>query len=522
MNDTSGTHNQSFSNKLGQITSMFLIIGGLVLLCFFFEGRYGLDLSDEGFLWYGSQRVLEGEVPLRDFASYDIGRYYWTAAFMKLLGSNGLLSLRAAAMLFQALALWIIFFILINTSSKQNILYWLIALTSLMLWMLPPYRLYDISLPIILTGVLAWLIQQPSRFRYFLTGLTVGLAAVFGRNHGLYGALASVIAILFLHTKSGKTTHFIESLLFWSLGVLLGYSPVLAFLAFVPGFAEAFLDSIKFLLFEIKMTNQPLPVPWPWLLPAGKTSLFLAVRYILRGSFFVAILLFGIIGTVWLVREKLRRRSPSPVFASAVFLTFPYAHYAFSRADMLHLMPAMPPFIIGSISLLSRCSAKAKWLFALVLCVACIFLMLPLHPRISCHFSETCTTMIVAGENLTVDLKTAEKLTILKKISARLLPPNRTLLIAPFSPGAYAMLGRKSPMWDIYALFPRNDAFQQREIERIKMANPYLALIDNSCLDGNNSLCFRKTHPLIYQFINDNFILLNDSTANLSIYMNKR
>jgi hypothetical protein len=60
-------------------------------------------------------------------------------------------------------------------------------------------------------------------------------------------------------------------------------------------------------------------------------------------------------------------------------------------------------------------------------------------------------------------------------------------------------------MWEIYALFPQRDEFQQREIERIKLANPGFILVLDIALDGRDELRFRNTHPLIERFIQDNF-----------------
>jgi hypothetical protein len=49
--------------------------------------------------------------------------------------------------------------------------------------------------------------------------------------------------------------------------------------------------------------------------------------------------------------------------------------------------------------------------------------------------------------------------------------------VIPFWPGAYPLLNAKSPMWEIYALFPRNEDFQQEEIKRIAAASLGFVLI---------------------------------------------
>lgn len=492
---------------------MFVLAVGSSLTVFLLDGHRGFGLWDEGFLWYGAQRVMLGEVPLRDFMAYDIGRYYWSAAFMSVAGDNGIVALRAAGVVFQALALFIGLTALARGSATQNPVFWLLAVTTLVVWMSPQYRVFDTSLPYILMGALTFLIEKPSRRRYLVIGMVVGLAAVFGRNHGVYGVTASLGAMVYLAVRRKSCPSRTSALAFWAVGVIVGYLPLLLFVAAVPGFGPAFWENIRF-QFEVAATNIPLPVPWPWLVPFGQLSTVDMLREVAVGILFVAIIAFGVLGMGWVFREGRQGKPVSPALASSVFLALPYAHYAFSRADIDHLAPGIPPFLLGVLALLANQPGWLKGPAVALLCAQSLLVMLPTHPAWRCHDSQECVEARVGRDRLRINRGTANQLTTLEKLAEEFAPGDQAFIVAPFWPGAYAALGRKSPMWEIFALSPRSPAFQRAEVERIEAARPGFVLINDAPLDGREESRFARTHPIVDQYIRDHFERLDGYMPN--------
>lgn len=111
----------------------------------------------------------------------------------------------------------------------------------------------------------------------------------------------------------------------------------------------------------------------------------------------------------------------------------------------------------------------------------------------------------IAGKSLQIAHGTANDIALLRQLAVQFAPNGQAFIAMPFWPGAYALLERKSPMWEIYALFPRDESFEKKEIERIEASRPGFAFIFDLPLDGRDELRFKNTHPLINQYILDNF-----------------
>jgi len=479
----------------------------IVFALFIWQGNKGFSLWDEGFLWYGAQRVMLGEVPIRDFMAYDPGRYYWSAALMSMWGDNGIMALRGAVAIFQTVGLFVGLFLIARTVKKQNLFYLLLSAVTLAVWMFPRHKLFDISLSILLIGILAFLVQSQTNRRHFFAGLFVGLVAIFGRNHGMYAVAGSLGVMLWLSIKRTEGPGLIKGFALWAGGVAAGFTPVLFMALLVPGFAAAFWDSIRF-LFEVKATNLPLPIPWPWLVNFNSAPLGESIRGLLVGLFFIATVVFGVLSIVWVLWKKFQNKQVSPVLVAASFLALPYAHYAYSRADVGHLAQGIFPLLVGCLVLLVTQPTKIKWPLALMLCTASLWVSHVFHPGWQCHINKQCVNIEISGSNLQVDTGTASDIGLLRNLSDQYAPDSQSFIATPFWPGAYALFERKSPMWELYALFPRTQVFERAEIDRIKMAKPGFVLVYDMPLDGHDELRFRNTHPLTYLYILDNFELL--------------
>jgi hypothetical protein len=477
----------------------------MVAALFVWQGNQGFSLADEGYLWYGAQRVLLGEVPIRDFMAYDPGRYYWSAAFMSLLSDDGIMALRGAVAIFQAIGLGIGLLLIARTTKKQHLLYLLLSAAILTLWMFPRHKLFDISLSLILLGVLTFLVHSPTNRRYFIAGLCVGLVAVFGRNHGVYAVAGSLGVLFWLNMSRTEGPGLPKAFALWTAGVTTGFSPILLMALFVPGFANAFWNGIRF-LFEIKATNLPLPIPWPWLVDFNSEPLGESVRGVLIGFFFIAVIAFGILASAWIFWRRFHNKHVFPPLVAASLLALPHAHYAFSRADVGHLAQGRFPTLVGCLLLLSPQPAKFKWPLALMLFSASLWVTHIFHPGWQSYVnSRWWLDVEISGTTLQVDPNTARDIELLRTLAEGYAPNGESFIATPFWPGAYALLKRQSPMWEIYALFPRSPDFERAEIERIQAASPYFILVLDLPLDGRDELRFRNTHPLIHKYILDNF-----------------
>ena len=468
------------------------------------QGRQGINLADEGFLWYGAQQTAHGKVPLRDFQSYDPGRYYWSAAGMHLFG-EGLVSLRFSETVFQLLGLWV--GLLAASRVAQN---WaLLAAVGLMLtlWMFPSHKLFDITFLLCGIWIAVRLIEEPSPARIFTAGFFVGLCVFFGRNHALYNFLAQASLLLFLHFKLGPLLS-IWHFGLWVAGIVTGLVPTIAMFVCVPGFFASYIEVIQSNFRH--GTNLPLPVPWPWRVSPNSTA---GTTQFILGIFLIALplgYLAAIMASLFMRPKMIENHA---LFIACAFVGVFYLHHAFSRADVSHLAQVIHPFLLGALALLGFLGARESyhWAVIAVLIAAALFTVgrqMPMYQRIT---SSTPWVSFDAGGKIFVPVTVDRLYTCLRKFTAENIAPREGVLIAPFTPTLYPILGYESPLWDLGYFFPATTQRQEAMIHELAAKNVNWAIISDTPLDKREDLRFSATHELVWQYLTEDFEPVTDS-----------
>lgn len=484
----------------------------LSALCFALEARVGFNIWDEGFLWYGFRQVMAGAVPIRDFMSYDVGRYYMAVPVMAVLRDDGVLAMRTCLGLVQVGGVVLATYLVLADATRFRLIYSLLAAVVFVCWiMVMPYKNFDTAASIMLIAGLAFALSEPNAFRWFIGGVILGIAAMLGRNHGVYGAAAGAGAVVYAYWGTNWYKAWRAAAWFY-FGTMIGYLPNIIMFVVVPGFASAFWQSIV-LMFR-SGDNLPLPIPWPWTaFGAGWVSATETLRTFFVGLFFIAMPAFGVGGLIY---AAYRRRNLPPrelaVFVAAALLAIPYTHYAYSRADVAHLSFGIFPLLIGLLAL-PNLRVHAGFVTVALLLGASAFVTAPNHPKYQAALMGNWREVPVDGAVLKLAPASADEIELLERLASRYACNGRSFIATPYWPGSYAVLHRKAPIWEIYALFPRSVEFQEQEIARIRAADPGFAVIVDLPLDGREELRYMNTHPLIERFVRDNFVPVKDTAV---------
>jgi hypothetical protein len=473
-------------------------------LVFLIQWRYGFNWGDEGWLWYISQRVAMGQVPIRDVFSYDPGRYYWSAAIFKILGRDGFFEQLLANYLFGILGLAVTYVAMCAVGVSRSWRIIILALLAIVLGF-PRHKVYEQTLSLVATAGITFVLSGPQKLnRWLLYGLASGLAAFIGKNSGLYFGIAALLTFVLLR-MSGVRLSVVRVLACVSAGILIGYSPMLLMAITLHGFASAFWHSVVL----TRNWSWSVPIPFPWTshalalhgldLAQWRAASWLCVAVPLTYAF-----------VVW--KGLLKRTQGEQTLALGASLAgIPYLHHAFHQADFPHIAQGVVPFAVaaGVSSYFLWVHERQRWSIVSSVASCCLLLTswLPVGPlvqhlRVKAHAPQSLAKIDLGGRKFEVTVQQAEVMQVVQNIFRSCGAVEGSFFEAPYYPGMYAFLRTPSPVWDTDFFWPRNDRIQQQEIDALIQNRTSLLLINrNAMFDGHEWLKISATNPRLAQYL---------------------
>jgi hypothetical protein len=471
---------------------------------FLIQWRHGFNWGDEGWLWYISQRVAVGQVPIRDVFSYDPGRYYWSAGIFKILGRDGFFEQLLANYLFGILGLVVTYLAMSTVGVSRSWRITILALLAIVLGF-PRHKIYEQTLSLVATAGITFVLASPEKLnRWFLYGIASGLAAFIGKNSGLYFGVAALLTFVFLRMSRVRLS-VVRVLACVSGGILIGYSPMLLMAITLHGFASAFWHSVVM----TRNWSWSMPIPFPW------TSHALALHGLDLAQWrAVSILCVTVPVTyVFIVWNGIRKRTQGEQILAlgASLAGIPYLHHAFHQADFPHIAQGVVPFVVaaGVSSYFLWVHERRRWSVASSAASCCLLLTswLPMEPlvqhlRSRARAPQSLAKIDLGGRQFEVAVRQAEVMQVVQNIVRSCGSVGGSFFEAPYYPGMYAFLRTPSPTWDTDFFWPRNDRIQQQEIDALIQNRTSLLLINRDAMfDGHEWLKIDATNPRLAQYL---------------------
>ena len=273
-----------------------ILIGIFSIIYYLLYYKYFKIDVDGGLLINGAMRVLSGELPLKDFHQYTLGRYYLLAAWFLLFGK----SIAVERLLF--VVLHTIKNILAFHVSRKIMPLPFSLIPSALLLLMPGFWVKAFVNLILLVNIYFILkyIANPKKLNLFLLGLSVGFSVFFREDLAGYSFITVCILLLLLGiSEKSKFAAILNKGVSFGLSVLLAVLPIILLYWLRDGLAEfiegiyqtvqlghiesyAFRSPLVFLKWPIDIKDRDLGLSFPYFCMV----LFFVIGLILLSRFF--------------------------------------------------------------------------------------------------------------------------------------------------------------------------------------------------------------------------------------------
>jgi len=487
------------------VESLLIVIGVPMVLVGFFvlpRIRYGLNIADEGYLVLGVQKVLAGEVPIRDFRAYDPGRYYFCALFGLFFG-RGFRSVRLA-MAFVAFGSLVVVAAMILAVSNSPLLASVTCVLILM-WLQERYKQIENFFCLLSVALLYGLTLPVPIIDPFLIGLAIGAAAFFGLNLLVYMIGSTLLVFLFVAGWDVTTWH-VTSLRTLA-GLTLALSPVLLLILFARGYFRNYVSIKVTRLAKRGSTNLKGHLPWVW---SRKKSLFdlgnpnRAVVFKLIFNLIPATCLTIVAGVAWQPSGANDPLLHLALVAGLVSLV--NFHHTMARADTAHLFLSALPFIVALAAVMARgVGPEFASIILILLAVGSAWLvyMQPQHTFGRRGRRPFIGRFTAESETFWLPKQQAAHLTSIGALIKHHTKPGDTLLAVPTLASLYALYNRKPAAYDTYPVYPSTEQARDAMLADLQTTEPKLILIGKNAVDHRPELIFLTNYPNIGAYLDD-------------------
>jgi hypothetical protein len=472
-----------------------------------------IDLGDEGFLAYSAVRVMDGQMPNRDFVSLQPPlSFYTVAAAFKIFGTS-LVILRILGVCIYLISILLVYGITKHLTDRILALMAavLAATIGMPFFNFTPFAVWHgIAASLLTVFFIIKFATANKRLWAFLAGLATVLTILSRHDQGVYLVIAVLIYFLIARIAINKKTNVPNLLGFWAIGIAVIIVPLTIYWIITGALPYMFQQLVVFPITTYAKTGS---APFP----SFQASLPLYVN-ISMGLLYLPPLI-EVVMAIWLASLALRRRfkTEHAVIMFVLIISILFYCQVLTRSDIFHMLITLPPFfILLSLAVHALSSAFNKpWFSAgvkIVMAFIAASFLLYTKPVFLPSPGNDLKTISLERSRVKTDAAVADSIENIVGMIQKYSGPDDSILCLPYQPMYYFLSERRNPTrWNyIWAGDQTAEDFNQL-IEQARAAHPAVVVL------FKRERMFRFATPIV-DYVNRDYKLLRDD-GSAAIYI---